>query len=134
MWLEAGWGGELDMAKFLEEYGLIMQIKTAELKNNLSKYLRRVRETGEPITICDRDKPVAVLSPLSPEAVECEEDREWLKERERILKKAKKLGVRLTLSRKRPRPMKELGLHPTLAPDGRTDIKTIDLVRGGRDY
>lgn len=119
---------------FLAESGLIMQIKTAELKNNLSKYLRRVRETGESITICDRDKPVAVLSPLPPEAVESEEDREWLKERERILKKAKKLGGRLTLSRKCPRPMRELALHPTLAPDGRTDIKTIDLVRGGRDY
>jgi len=31
-----------------------MQVKTAELKNNLSKYLRRVRELGETIIVCDR--------------------------------------------------------------------------------
>ncbi len=111
-----------------------MQVKTAELKNNLSKYLRRVRETGESITVCDRDKPVAVLSPLPPEQVEGVENREWLKERERILKKAKRLGIRLTMPKKKPRPMRELGIYPTVAPDGRTDIKTIDLVRGGRDY
>lgn len=55
-----------------------MQIKTAELRNNLSKYLRHVRKTGEPITICNRDKPVAVLSHLPLEPVESEEDRVWL--------------------------------------------------------
>ena len=122
------------MTIFVGKLGYVMQVKTAELKNNLSKYLRRVRETGEPITVCDRNKPVAVLSPLPPEQAETEEDREWLKERERILKKAKKLGIRLSIPRKRPRPLRELGIHPTVAPDGRTDIKTIDLIRGGRDY
>lgn len=119
---------------FVGKLGYAMQVKTGELKNNLSKYLRRVRETGESITVCDRDKPVAVLSPLPPEQVEAEEDRKWLKERERILKKSKRLGIRITIPQKRPRPLKELGIHPTVAPDGRTDIKTIDLVRGGRDY
>ncbi len=111
-----------------------MQVKTGDLKNNLSKYLRRVRETGESITVCDRDKPVAVLSPLPPEQAEAAEDREWLKERERILKKAKRRGIRLTIPKKKPRPMREIFGETTVAPDGRTDIKTIDLVRGGRDY
>lgn len=122
------------MAMFLRKPGYVMQVKTAELKNNLSKYLRRVREVGEPITVCDRDTPVAMLSPLPPEYVEAEEDRDWQRERERILKKAKKLGIRISIPGKRPKPMREVFGVPAVAPDGRTDIKTIDLVRGGRDY
>ncbi len=111
-----------------------MRVKTADLKNHLSKYLRRVRETGESITICDRDKPVAILSSLPADAAGAVEDRKWLDERERLLKKAKELGIRITVPTRRPRPMREIFGEPPVAPDGRTDIKTIDLIRGGRDY
>ena len=37
-------------------------VKVAELKANLSAYLRAARE-GQPVTVCDRDTPVARLVP-----------------------------------------------------------------------
>jgi len=40
--------------------------KIAELKNNLSRYLDRVR-AGESVLILDRDTPIARLVPLQPE-------------------------------------------------------------------
>lgn len=39
----------------------------ADLKNNLSRYLRRVRR-GEEILICDRSVPIAKIVPLSSTA------------------------------------------------------------------
>ncbi len=40
-------------------------VKIAELKNNLSRYLRRVRK-GETIRVFDRDEPIAELGPTTP--------------------------------------------------------------------
>ena len=37
--------------------------KIAELKNRLSYYLRFVRQ-GEPVTVYDRDRPIARIDPL----------------------------------------------------------------------
>ena len=39
-------------------------VQIADLKNNLSAYLRRVR-TGEEVIICDRKSPIAKIVPLS---------------------------------------------------------------------
>lgn len=39
-------------------------VTIAELKTNLSKYLRRVR-AGEEILVCDRSVPIGKLVPLS---------------------------------------------------------------------
>jgi len=41
-----------------------MEVKTGVLKNQLSRYLRHVRETGETVTVLDRDTPVAELRPI----------------------------------------------------------------------
>lgn len=41
-----------------------MEVKTGELRNQLSRYLkrvRRVRQTGDPITVFDRNRPVGGL-------------------------------------------------------------------------
>lgn len=38
-----------------------MKVKVAELKAHLSKYLRRVRESDEPVEIYLREEPVAYL-------------------------------------------------------------------------
>jgi prevent-host-death family protein len=38
-------------------------VQIADLKNNLSAYLRRVR-TGEELIICDRKSPIAKIVPL----------------------------------------------------------------------
>jgi prevent-host-death family protein len=39
-------------------------VQIAELKNNLSAYLRKVR-AGEEVVICDRKAPIAKIVPLS---------------------------------------------------------------------
>lgn len=41
-----------------------MEVKTGDLRNNLSRYLRRIRQTGEAVVVMDRDTPVAVINPL----------------------------------------------------------------------
>jgi prevent-host-death family protein len=40
-------------------------VKVAELKARLSAYLRAVRR-GHPVTVCDRDAPIARLVPYRP--------------------------------------------------------------------
>jgi antitoxin (DNA-binding transcriptional repressor) of toxin-antitoxin stability system len=110
-------------------YGHIetVKVKTAELKNNLSRYLRRIRETGETIVICDRDKPVAMLGPLpvrEPEKNQAEFDELQLRFAE--------AGLEL----RRPIiPMNQLPEVKTKpAPDGRTEIITVQEMRRSRDW
>lgn len=43
-----------------------MQVKTAELKNRLSHYLKLVSRDGERITVLDRQTPIAEIIPLAP--------------------------------------------------------------------
>ncbi len=106
-----------------------MNVKIADLKNNLSRYLARVRQTGETIIVCDRDEPVASLSPIQRD-----EDAEWQRYREECLARAKKIGLTIDIPLTRRNPAAKPKANPTIAPDGRTDIRTIDLVRGKRDY
>jgi len=40
-------------------------VKVAELKAHLSAYLRAARR-GHPVTVCDRDTPIARLVPYQP--------------------------------------------------------------------
>ncbi len=40
-----------------------------ELKANLSRYLARVRDGGETVTITDRGKPIATLQPVEDDMV-----------------------------------------------------------------
>jgi len=40
-------------------------VKIADLKNNLSRHLARVREGGE-LTVLDRDTPIARIVPFAP--------------------------------------------------------------------
>lgn len=105
-----------------------MNVKTADLKNNLSKYLRRVRE-GKTVTVFDRDKPIATIAP-----VVTDDDVSWQRERASIIAKYAKAGIKITPPLKRPPPHPLADLEPTVAPDGRRDINTVELVRGRRDY
>jgi len=47
-------------------------VQIADLKNNLSAYLRKVR-TGEEVIICDRKSPIAKIVPLSTGDFDLEE-------------------------------------------------------------
>ena len=42
----------------------MLQVKIAELKNHLSRYLRVVR-AGEEVEVMDRNRPIARLTPIS---------------------------------------------------------------------
>jgi len=43
-----------------------MNVQTAELESHLTEYLQQVRSTGEPITVCQGNEPVAMLIPVAP--------------------------------------------------------------------
>jgi prevent-host-death family protein len=47
-------------------------VQIADLKNNLSAYLRKVR-TGEELIICDRKSPIAKIVPLNAGDLDLEE-------------------------------------------------------------
>ena len=47
-------------------------VQIADLKNNLSAYLRKVR-TGEEVIICDRKSPIAKIVPLGTTDLDLEE-------------------------------------------------------------
>ena len=49
------------------DYHMVMKsVRIAELKARLSEHLRRVRR-GHPLTVMDRDTPIARLVPYAPE-------------------------------------------------------------------
>ncbi len=109
-----------------------MQVKTGELKNNLSRYLRQLERTGGSITILDRNRPVAKITPIrgkrgAPEST-------WSKERAKLLAQAEKLGISISVPEAEPKPLKSLGIEPRVAPDGRTDIDTVARMRREKDY
>jgi prevent-host-death family protein len=49
-----------------------MHVGTRELKNRLSHYLRRIRESREPIYVTDRGEIVAELRPVADAGVDDE--------------------------------------------------------------
>ena len=106
-----------------------MKVKTAELKNNLSRYLRRVRETGETIVVYDRDKPIAMLGPLPERELF---DPKLKIELDQMQVRFAKVGLELrrpdVLLNRLPK------IKPTPAPDGRTDTDSVQEMRQGRDW
>lgn len=109
-----------------------MKVKTGELKNNLSRYLKRLAETGESITILDRDRPVAKITPIRGKRGA--KASSWTKERAALLKKAAKLGISLTVPETEPKLLRDLRIVPRVAPDGRTDINSVVEMRREKDY
>lgn len=47
-----------------------MEVKTGALRNHLSQYLKRVRQTGETIVVLDCDVAVAEIRPFRGEKTE----------------------------------------------------------------
>jgi len=41
-----------------------MEVKTGNLRNNLSRYLKRVQQTGDTLVVMDRNTPVAEIHPF----------------------------------------------------------------------
>lgn len=51
-----------------------MEVKTGELRNQLSRYLKRVRQTGDSIIVLDRNQPVAEIRPYIEDASSARSD------------------------------------------------------------
>lgn len=109
-----------------------MKVKTGELKNNLSRYLKRLAETGESITILDRNRPIARIMPLRGKRGA--KRTAWAEERADVLERAAKLGIKLTVPETEPKPLRNISIMPRLAPDGRKDIGTVAEMRKEKDY
>jgi antitoxin (DNA-binding transcriptional repressor) of toxin-antitoxin stability system len=106
-----------------------VKVKTAELKNNLSRYLRRVRETGETIVVYDRDKPIAMLGPLPErELVDPKQKAEIDEMQIRFAEAGLELRRPTVLSNRLPK------IKTTPAPDSRTDIDIVAQIRRSRDW
>jgi len=106
-----------------------VKVKTAELKNNLSRYLRRVREAGETIIVYDRDNPVAILGPLPA--------GEMLDPKQKVeLDEMQLRFTRVGLELRRPSVLvnKLPKVKTTPAPDHRTDIVTVRDMRRAREW
>lgn len=105
-----------------------MKVKTAELKNHLCKYLRRVREKGETIIVYDRDEAVATLAPIHRD-----QNTEWERCRAEALARAAEIGLKIEIPAApmvRAMPV----VKPRTAPDRRTDIRTVERMRKERQY
>lgn len=105
-----------------------MNARIAELKNNLSRLLREMAASGEPITVFDRDTPVAKIIPLrgkKPKATA------WEREREMLRKSAAKHGVKLNLTAEKPAATTPA---PRVARDGRRDVATVAALRAEKNY
>lgn len=106
-----------------------MEVRIADLKNNLSRHLKTMQRKGESIIILDRNEPIGIISPITTS-----EDIAWRLEREATLARAKQLGVKLTIPERRPGRLDDILGKPTIAPDGRTDINTVVEMRAEKDY
>ncbi len=107
-----------------------MKVKSAELKANLSRYLKTVRETKEPIEILIREEPVAYLTPIEQKSdIESSEEMKKLLHLKQALAKD---GIILSLN-DIPTGAKSTP-EPVVAHDGRTDMNSIQELRAEKDW
>lgn len=83
-----------------------MEVGVRELRNNLSRYLDRVRE-GEEVVVTDRGRPVARVLPISGERTI-----------DRLIREGKVTPAK-TRERSRPRPVKTAGTVSDLIAEQR---------------
>lgn len=107
-----------------------MKVKTADLKPNLSSYVRYVRETGEPVEILLREKSVAYLTPVCGEKRPTPQQIQDAKALERALAET---GLTCQMGRASSDPA-DVVPTPVAAGDGRTDVSTVDTMRNEKDW
>ena len=107
------------------------KVKTAELKANLSRYLREVRETGEEIQVCVREEPVAYLCALPRKSpAEARLEREVGEWRESFAK----VGLGFDGGNYRQGAGSTRLPEPNSAPDGKTSVDTVGEMRREKDW
>jgi prevent-host-death family protein len=83
-----------------------MEVKTGELRNQLSRYLKRVRQTGDVITVLDRNRPVAEIRPY-PDHVQDARSDVWTR-RAKMESQLGGLDEDIELPERRTDPAKQL--------------------------
>lgn len=109
-----------------------MEARIADLKNNLSRFLKRMSESGEPITVLDRNTPIAKITPIRSKGRSVKSN--WQAESDSLRARAKKAGVKLAVTSVEPKPLRLLAVVPQVAPDGRRDINTVAAMRAEKEY
>jgi prevent-host-death family protein len=92
-------------------------VGVAELRQNLSKYLRRVA-AGERLVVTDRNKPVAELGPPPTPASELD----------RLIAEGKVKPPRRRRVGPRPKPLRPLGR----VDETNSALRALEYVRGDR--
>jgi len=112
----------VDLVVFLHQLDQ-MKVKTGDLKTNLSRYLREMRATGNPIEVCVREETVAYLTPASF-------DSEGQAAREELSSRLAAGGITVT----------RWGSKPTYQPkpgcprDGRNTENSVLAMRREKDW
>lgn len=106
-----------------------MRVRIADLKANLSKHVRRVRETGDRIEVCVREDPVAYLVALGTSLSNAETDRR----NEAVRENLRAAGLEWVAGGDAC-PSSLPSITPSVAGDGRTDVRTITDERRTRAW
>ncbi len=106
-----------------------MRVKTAELKTHLSRYLKSVRDSGEPIEVCVREEAVAYLVPVERGM---KAKHQAAKELEGLGERLRGSGITLTSAPVATGRLPEI--RPAMAGDGRTDISSVSEIRRSNDW
>ncbi|HMO52717.1 MAG TPA: hypothetical protein PKE26_16110 [Kiritimatiellia bacterium] len=104
-----------------------MKVKINQLKTHLSRYVKELGQSGEPIEVCLREETVAYLTPAGSahgpgqSGVDPQQRRAALES----------VGLRW-----RPTPPTAASFSPApgLAGDGRSDVDSVSVIRSGRDW
>ena len=107
-----------------------MKVKTADLKANLSSYVRKVRETGEPVEILLREEAVAYLTPVCGEKKQTVQEIQDMKALERDLAE---IGLTCQMARAGSKPS-DFTPAPAVAGDGQADVSTVEAIRSEKDW
>ena len=107
-----------------------MKVKTADLKANLSSYVRKVRETGEPVEILLREEAVAYLTPVYGEKKQTVQEIQDMKALERDLAE---IGLTCQMARAGSKPS-DVTPAPAVAGDGQADVITVESIRSEKDW
>jgi antitoxin (DNA-binding transcriptional repressor) of toxin-antitoxin stability system len=102
-----------------------MKVKVADLKANLSRHLRYVRETGDKLDICMRENTVAYLTPAQGDRSAGERDIE-------VKQRLAGVGVEIVGGHVKDGPLPVI--QSSIAGDGQIDISTVSAMRGERNW
>lgn len=106
-----------------------MKVKIAELKANLSRHVKRVRETGESLEVCVREETVAYLTSATKGAP----DSAAARETERLREQLRSAGL-VWIAGSDTAIVSPPEVTTSIAGDGRIDVSTVASERKDRRW